>query len=240
MSTFCTLSEHDSDVMKCNSLHKNRSREFMKLNAIIKKIRNNDMSLSPLVKVTKGDNDVETALSSISSISMNSLPALHLSVLHGSHRSVQESISQGEEVNASSDHGWTPLLLATQRGDPEIVRLLLQCGVDVHASIGRERITSLHIAVCRDSHSIVQLLLEHNTDVGQATALDRTALHMAAQSGNLLVTRQLLQYGADPFALDVSDRSVLSAAEAGGHLELVHLVLTHVTSGAYMCDENSY
>lgn len=196
--------------------------------------KNNEISL------IKEIDEVEVVQYLITSLQIGILPILHQGAFYGNLQCVQEDIEKGCDINAFDHNGLTPLMLATQSGHIEIVRFLLLCGADTHASVGKGRVTSLHLAVCNGSHLIVQLLLEYCANVSQATSLECTPLHMAAYSGDMLVARQLLQRGADPFALDASDRSVLSAAEMGGHLDFVDMLLTHVATGMHMSDDYSY
>jgi len=86
------------------------------------------------------------------------LSQLHMGAFHGNLQCVQQAIFIGSDINAFDENGLTPLMIASQRENIEIVQLLLLCGVNVHASTGKERVTSLHLAVCNGNHIIVQML----------------------------------------------------------------------------------
>jgi len=86
------------------------------------------------------------------------LSQLHKGAFHGNLQCVQQAIFIGSDINAFDENGLTPLMIASQRENIEIVQLLLLCGVNVHASTGKERVTSLHLAVCNGNHIIVQML----------------------------------------------------------------------------------
>lgn len=173
-----------------------------------------------------------------SSIGNEDRPILHDFVARGTVQHIYEAISHGCDINAPDERGWTPLLLATHRGDFDMVRILLSCGADVHARTRTGSVTSTHIAVQSGAHNILRLLIESHADVCQPTALNSSPLHLTAQSGDLLAAQLLLNAGADPFALDADDRSPLQVAEGAGHLHFVDLVLSHVAASGH--DINNY
>ena len=110
--------------------------------------------------------------------------------------------TDGDLVNAYNADGWTPLHLAVFYGHLEAATLLLARGADVHAR-SRNALANqpLHAAAAEGSGArrpaVVALLLEHGADVNARQHGGWTALHAAAQSGDMETTRVLVEHGAD-------------------------------------------
>lgn len=85
----------------------------------------------------------------------------------------------------------------------------------------------LHTAAKNGNCGIVQMLLDHNTDVNERNSSGMTALHIAIQSSQEDVIRLLLQRGADVNAEDSSRRTALSMAVSNNSESGVRLLLMH-------------
>ncbi|KAJ6564101.1 ankyrin repeat-containing domain protein [Mycena capillaripes] len=72
---------------------------------------------------------------------------------------------------------------------------------------------------------VVQLLLDHDTNVGAIGGKYGTALHAACTEGNIAIVQLLLERDADVNAIDKQFGSPLRAACAEGHTEIVKLLL---------------
>ena len=143
-------------------------------------------------------------------------------------------------VEREGHGGWTPLHLAVAEGQPEVVRVLVECGADLTARTDSNR-TPLHLAL-QLRPDLVPLLRELGAQVdapsaaylGDADQLarhlddgadpgDRTSgtdlLSWAAFGGAEATARLLLQRGAD------ADTGALHFAAGGAQLRLVRLLL---------------
>ena len=89
-----------------------------------------------------------------------------------------------EQANLADFKGQTPLMLAANEGDVELVHLLLEAGADVDAQdyIGR---TALHSAVTGRSAKCVELVLDRAPQVSSRVTHDEgnTALHTSVRMG---------------------------------------------------------
>ena len=89
-----------------------------------------------------------------------------------------------EQANLADFKGQTPLMLAADEGDVELVHLLLEAGADVDAQdyIGR---TALHSAVTGRSAKCVELVLDRAPQVSSRVTHDEgnTALHTSVRMG---------------------------------------------------------
>jgi len=77
---------------------------------------------------------------------------------------IRELIKAGADVNVRNQYGATPLMMMSQKGHSEIVKLLLEAGADVNAA-DTDGCTSLWMASQNDHSEVVKLLLEAKADV---------------------------------------------------------------------------
>ena len=73
----------------------------------------------------------------------------------------------------------TPLQLAAERGALDVVRVLLDTGVSVHASVPGERATPLVLAATTGYGDVVRLLLEHGARLSDVDGSGRCFLEYA-------------------------------------------------------------
>ncbi|KEF57146.1 uncharacterized protein A1O9_07336 [Exophiala aquamarina CBS 119918] len=99
--------------------------------------------------------------------------------------------------------------------DEEMVRLLLQTGIDVNAgTIDNE--TLLRVAVQEDAENIARLLLEKGATFDDADRGDRTTFRLAIEAGHNNVLGILLQFGANVSArYSGGDTPLHIAAQSG-------------------------
>ena len=104
------------------------------------------------------------------------------------------------QARARSEDGFTALHLAVFADQAKAAHLLLDRGADVDAlSTGAiARVPPLGTAAFVRSPHLVRLLLDAGADVNRQGAGGFTALHSAAQSGDVELVRLLLDRGADP------------------------------------------
>jgi ankyrin repeat protein len=87
-------------------------------------------------------------------------------------------------------------------------------------------LSPLHWAVHRNNVTAVEILLNWKAPVDLVTRGERrTALHIAARSGNVLLAKMLLDAGAEINYRDIYQRTALCLAALSGAAELVYLLL---------------
>ena len=126
-------------------------------------------------------------------------------------------IERGADVNKASTWG-TPIHEAAKRGNAEIVRLLLEQGVDpsVTASKG---MTPLHSAAEGGSVESAQYLLDHKADVNALTTLDEPPIHYARRKGHEAVAQLLIDHGWAPPEVPPISGLLASADVSKGELQ---------------------
>ncbi|KAH9041905.1 hypothetical protein EDB83DRAFT_2524063 [Lactarius deliciosus] len=131
-----------------------------------------------------------------------------------------------EHRNARGGACGTALHAAARRNHVEVVKSLLEHGVDVN-SLGQWERTTLHIASVWEHLEIVRSLLEHGADVNAKQDDHWTPLHMVARNGNFELVRMFLQHNADINARNDIGHTPLHAASNNGHVDIARFLLDH-------------
>ncbi|XP_041105107.1 transient receptor potential cation channel, subfamily N, member 1 isoform X2 [Polyodon spathula] len=125
-----------------------------------------------------------------------------------------------QAINKHDKNGWSPLLLAAERGHTEMVRILLQnhARVDVFDEHGK---AALHLAAGNGHEEIVDILLSHKAFVNAKTKLGLTPLHLGAQNGYCRLVKLLVEtHMASIDALSLTKRTPLHLAALSGQLDV--------------------
>lgn len=107
-------------------------------------------------------------------------------------------LEHGAHPGIRAGPGFTPLHLAAQGGESEIVGILVEKGAEVGVK-SPGGFTPLHSAARgAGDRTVVKVLLDNGADANVRTSEGGTTpLHVAAEHGNLAVTEALLEMGAD-------------------------------------------
>ena len=125
--------------------------------------------------------------------------------------------------------GRTNLMRACQRGNLDIVRMLLAAEVDVKAR-DRDQQTAVHYAVENGYVDIVKVLLDHvpTTNIVDATTYEpdmTSLLFTACREGHLEIARLLLARGANAHATSQYGTTTLMTACGRNNLDIARLLL---------------
>ena len=155
--------------------------------------------------------------------------SLSLAAADGHLEVCQKLLERNADVNPqdASHNGstrTTPLLFALQRGKPDVARLLLDHGADVHVHDKNGK-TPLHFAAAYDFIEVVRMLLERNLEVNSRDDQRYTPLLFASQKGNPNVVRLLLDNGADAHVHTLRGSTPLHLAAVEGHFEVAQILL---------------
>ncbi|KAL8844430.1 MAG: hypothetical protein Q9176_001340 [Flavoplaca citrina] len=127
------------------------------------------------------------------------------------------------------------LLRAVKQGDDLSLELAIVEGANVNAK-GVDGKAPLHLAAMQGNPDIVQLLVDHQSDVNITTSLrggvgerkfngQRTPLHWACAGGHESCVRLLIKHGADVNAKNYTDRTPLQEALMRSHLSIAEFLL---------------
>lgn len=123
----------------------------------------------------------------------------------------------------------TPLAVAADFGDVEILRALLEHGADPNG-IRTNSLTPLYKAASGNKTEAVRVLLEHNADVHKANSAGQTPLYTAATQCDVKHTdtlRLLLEAKALPDAPTGNGKTALLHAASAGSTNVVRVLLEH-------------
>ncbi|MCJ1244864.1 hypothetical protein MMC30_002065 [Trapelia coarctata] len=135
---------------------------------------------------------------------------------------IQLLLKHKTDINSQNDSGDTALIIAARRGTEGIARELLAFGADANIK-NQARGTALHYA--SPYEGIIQLLIDHRSDINAQDQDGRTSLHNAAQEGFDTVVRALLDHKADVSLEDQHGRTALH--EASANMKVTQLLLEH-------------
>lgn len=152
-------------------------------------------------------------------------------IVDGNTRKLTTLLDKGCSPNTRfKDTGMSPLSLAVQDGNAEIVALLLQRGARVNKRDGSGELP-LSIAVLNAALDgyvgpVVSVLLDNGADVNLHGKSGANALQIAATSGAEKLVRLLLDHGADVNSGgDLSGFTPLMGAADRGHVSVVEALL---------------
>ena len=153
-----------------------------------------------------------------------------VAALAGRHLELAQILHRnGSSVNPWGQWGWTLLGSAANRGDLEMVQVLLDYGVDVDGFNPQDalRCTPLHNASWGNDPRSVRLLLERGANPNVWSTSGSTPLHLASEAGKIEIARLLVEHGANLEAENVEGRTPLDIASRMQHDEIIELLLEH-------------
>ncbi|XP_065195959.1 putative ankyrin repeat protein RF_0381, partial [Sycon ciliatum] len=178
---------------------------------------------------------------------------LLLALLQRDRRSAEMLMHYGSDPNSMDADGNTPLILASQTGDDNLVSVFLARGAHVNLVSSCRQRTALHYAVEAGVSNIVRFLLRHGADVYIRDNMGDTPLSLAsgnlldliracaavqaAESGDSDRLSELYRDGLDINAVHLASKSpLLHHAACAGQPDVVHFLLR---SGAFVNEPNS-
>jgi ankyrin repeat protein len=124
-----------------------------------------------------------------------------------------------------TNYAESKLCEASENGDIEAVKTLLENGVDINEK-GKFDAPALWFASLRDHAEIAKLLLDNGAYVdAKDSQWGATPFKAAAEMGHLEIARMLLAKGAYPYTKDKNGTTALMSASLHGHTDLVRLLL---------------
>ena len=112
-----------------------------------------------------------------------------------------------------------PILVAAGMGNIDLVRILLDKDPDTNLKNYKGQ-NVLHVAASSENSSfeLIRLLIERGSILDERDHYEKTALHYAAENGNVEAVNTLVMLGADINAKDKRDETPLMLARKKNHL----------------------
>jgi ankyrin repeat protein len=146
--------------------------------------------------------------------------------VHKGHTSeVSRLLKAGVDVNSGdSGSGYSPLIMAIQRGHREIVELLVEHGAKDTDNIFK--MSAVKTAASSHKFDIMKMLIEKGFDVDIPNYEQRTALMSVCRCGDAEgLVKLLINNGADVNRQSESGKTALAEAIGWNRLELVRILL---------------
>ena len=129
-------------------------------------------------------------------------------------------------VNIFSDGG-SPIFIASEKGNVNLVKVLIQAGGDVDQAKTTTGCTPVYIASQEGNVDLVKVLVEAACDVNQATTSNgESPLFIAAQYGNVDLVKVLIKAGSNVNQLRTTDGcSPLFIASEKGNVDVLKVLI---------------
>ena len=167
---------------------------------------------------------------------------IHIAAALGRTNDLKAMILRGDSIDARDSHLLTPLHVASENCQLEIVKILLQQKADVNV---REKYdwTPLHEACDSGCPSVAKLLIKHGADVNARTLDVRplhswyTPLHLAVSNcktlesdpsviaGKTAIVKLLINQGVNVNQIDSSGQTPLYEAARRGCVDILQLLI---------------
>ncbi|KAJ5078069.1 ankyrin repeat protein [Anaeramoeba ignava] len=169
-------------------------------------------------------------------------PALHYAYWNQPFQVVQYLLEKGANVNNTGNDGTTilhsacgnnsisiehieyliqkVLHLACQNNSLEIIKYLVEKGVDINAKTNDNE-TVLHLACQNNSIEIIKYLVEKGVDINAKTNNNETVLHLACQNNSLEIIKYLVEKGIDINAKTNENETVIHLACQNNSIEII-------------------
>ena len=129
------------------------------------------------------------------------------------------------DINYQNEGGNTALMLASEGGHYNVVKLLLSKDPDINIQ-NNDGVTALMFASANEHHQVVELLLSKDPDINIQNNDGWTALMLASCNGHHQVVEQLLSKDPDINIQNNNGWTALMLASRYGHHQVVELLLS--------------
>jgi ankyrin repeat protein len=140
--------------------------------------------------------------------------ALHLAAEKGHAPIVELLLSKdGVDVNAQDQYKYTALHKAASKGHKEIVTILLEHKAEVDSF--HPCSSPLELAVLRNQPEVIRILLSYGANPNALDPSGLSALHFAAEGGDIEILKLLLDQGGEADKLSKTGNSLVHSAAIG-------------------------
>lgn len=137
-------------------------------------------------------------------------------------------------INIKNERGCTPLFIACEKSNSNLVSLLIDKGANVNEPCVYGN-TPLHVASAKDNSQIVKYLIEKGAYLDLTNERNESALHKACQMNLPKNVKVLLDNGANPDIPNGVERTVLFSVCFSGYTKIAKL-LVEANANVNACD----
>lgn len=124
------------------------------------------------------------------------MSAIHYSAMFNSSDLINFYHSKGAHLNSKSRHG-TPFCIAVKSNAPEVVKYLIENGVDYNQIINKHNDNALMYSIKKNYDEIATIIINNCQNVDEKNDDGWTALHLAASLGRERICETLINHDAD-------------------------------------------
>ena len=126
-------------------------------------------------------------------------------------------IQEGYDIKGLNAAGEPPIVSAVQSGNPEMVRVLVDAGVDVNTIMVNGQKVSLYDYIPNGDREMFRMLVACNASLQETTEEGDTELHKAVRNGNIFKIRALIAAGIDVNAQNEAGNTAMHLAMEQNH-----------------------
>ena len=127
----------------------------------------------------------------------------------GSAKQMEKYLSKHPtHLNLTSEHGATPLLLATYRGNHDVAEILLKAGADPNQCFKEG--APIYGVIFKGDAEMLNLLINNGVDINQVCQFEELGypIHLAINLLRIEQIKQLIRAGARLDVLDAQGRTI--------------------------------
>ncbi|MEW5948828.1 MAG: ankyrin repeat domain-containing protein [Thermodesulfobacteriota bacterium] len=161
---------------------------------------------------------------------INGFKPLHLAAINGDLHIAKLLLGAGVDVDTKVDSGWllnkgwTPVMLAIEKGHTEMVNFLISRGANIEAQ-NQEGGTPLIVASYNGHPNIVELLIEKGAQVNTRSIAGQSPLRFAVMQNHFEIAKLLISNGSHIDDKDANGWTPLMSAVQNGNKELIDFLL---------------
>lgn len=164
---------------------------------------------------------------------------IHIAALHNHNDAVAFLVENNiNKIDEKNDLGKTPLSIAVEKNNLDLVQYLIGCNSDV-TTVDMNKNTLLHIAIMNESYGVLEYLLSLNKiNINNINLEGITPLHISVMKGNFDVFSLLLKYDACPLILDSKGRSIIHFAIKSNSFDIFEYIIQNKLTFPFQIDKN--